>query len=317
MKPPVATIPGVTHHEARVDGTTLHYVSAGTAGSPILLVHGFPETWWAFHRVIPLLARTHRVFAVDLPGLGDSSNDDGSNDDASKAGGDYGSAAASESLLGLIEQLDVGPVHLTGQDFAGATVFRMAATHPRHVRSLTAIETGLPGFGLERLADVAQGGAWYIGVLVTAGIPELLLAGRERAFMSDFVFPAMTRVPGAVTAADLDEFARTYSRPNGYRGAAGLYRSLLGEGAEIRALADSARLTMPVLAIGGAGGGSTHATMTRVTSSDVESVELDGVGHYVALEAPERLSSALLDFLERVDLARAVGDVPTEIPLPS
>ena len=56
----------------RVNGTDLHYVAAGTTGSPILLVHGFPETWWGFHKLIPLLSDRHRVFAVDLRGFGDS-----------------------------------------------------------------------------------------------------------------------------------------------------------------------------------------------------------------------------------------------------
>lgn len=303
----VATIPGITHHEVRVDGGTLHYVSAGASGSPILLVHGFPETWWAFHRLIPLLAEEHRVFAVDLPGLGDSRSDD--SDDGSDDGSDddYGSSAASEALHGLIEQLGVGPVHLTGQDFVGATVFRLAAAHPRDLVSLTGIEMGLSGFGLERLADVTRGGAWHIGALAAPGIPEMLLAGRERQFMSEFVFPAMTRVPGAITDADLDEFARTYSRPNGFRGAAGLYRSILSEGAELQALADSAPLTVPVLAVGGAGGGFTHATMSQVAVGEVDSVVLEGVGHYIAMEAPERLASALLDFMNRVDRVREAG----------
>jgi pimeloyl-ACP methyl ester carboxylesterase len=72
ITPTGATIPEVTHHLARINGTELHYVSSGTNGPPILLVHGFPETWWAFHRVIPLLAARHRVYAVDLRGFGDS-----------------------------------------------------------------------------------------------------------------------------------------------------------------------------------------------------------------------------------------------------
>ena len=73
IDPVGATVPGVTHHLADVNGTRLHYVSAGTSGSPVLLVHGWPETWWAFREVIPLLAAAHRVFAVDLRGFGDSS----------------------------------------------------------------------------------------------------------------------------------------------------------------------------------------------------------------------------------------------------
>jgi pimeloyl-ACP methyl ester carboxylesterase len=157
--------------------------------------------------------------------------------------GEYGSEASAEDLHLLIGQLGVGPVHLTGQDISGATVFRLAVTHPQDVLSLTAIEMGLAGFGLESLGDVTHGGSWHIGVLAAPCIPEMLLAGREREFLGQFAFPAMTATPGAVTDADIDEFARTYSRPGGWRGAAGLYQSMLGEGPDIRALAQTPGLT--------------------------------------------------------------------------
>jgi pimeloyl-ACP methyl ester carboxylesterase len=282
----IATLPGVTHHQADVNGTRLHYVEAGTMGSPILLVHGFPESWWAFHKVIPLLAARHRVFAVDLRGFGDSA----------VPPGEDGSATMAEDLHQLIGHLGAGPVHLTGQDISGGTVFRLTGTHPEDLLSFTAIEMGLAGFGLEALADVAHGGAWHIGALAAPGVPELLLAGREREFLGRFMFGPLTVVADAVGAADLDEFTRGYARPGGWRGAAGLYRSMLGEGEELRALAAARPLTVPVLAVDGGGNLFTTTTVKQVSSGPVRSVVLDGVGHYVALEAPERLAAALLDF---------------------
>ena len=304
--PAGATLPGVTHHRAEVNGTTLHYVAAGTGGTPILLVHGFPETWWAFRELIPLLAAHHRVFAVDLRGFGDSDN----------GPGEYDSATSAEDLHLLIEQLDVGPVHVTGQDISGATVFRLATRHPRDVLSFIAIETGLPGFGVEALADVTRGGAWYIGVLTTPGIPEMLLAGREREFLGRFPFAATAaatsarRGAGAITDADADanididieEFVRTYARPDGWRGAIGLYRSMLREGAEIKALAETPGLTVPVLAVGAGGRTFTADTMTQAAAAtEVSSVSLDGVGHYAAMEAPGELAKVIVEFTGRVD----------------
>ncbi|TDW15502.1 alpha/beta fold hydrolase [Kribbella kalugense] len=289
--PAGATIPGVTHHRVEVNGTTLHYVAAGSGGTPILLVHGFPETWWAFHKLIPLLATHHRVFAVDLRGFGDSDN----------APGTYDSATVAEDLHQLIEHLGAGPVHLTGQDIAGASVFRLATMHPQHVLSLTAIETGLPGFGMEVLADITHGGIWYIGVLAAPGIPEMLLTGREREFLGEFLFPALTTTPGALTEADIAEFARTYARPNGWRGAAGLYRSMLHEGPEITALAQTPGLTVPVLAVGARSGPFTVTTMTQATTKEVSAASLAGVGHYAALEAPEELAKAIVEFTTHID----------------
>ena len=284
------TIPGVMHHVAEVNGTSLHYVAAGTQGTPILLVHGFPETWWAFHKIIPLLASRHRVFAVDLRGFGDSGN----------GAGEYDSKTAAEDLHQLIAMLDVGPVHLTGQDIAGATVFRLASTHPEDVLSFTAIEMGLPGFGLEGFADVTHGGTWYIGLLAAPGIPELLLGGREREFLTRIAYPAMCAVPDAVSETDMDEFVRTYSRPGGWRGAIGLYQSMLKEGAEIRTLAESRPLTMPVFAIGAGGGGFTEATMTSAGATSLRTASLEGIGHYAAMEAPARIAELILGFLDDV-----------------
>lgn len=284
-----ATIPGVEHHRVDLDGAELHYVSAGTTGSPVLLVHGFPETWWVFHKLIPLLSKHHRVFAVDLRGFGDSAPADGQHD----------STTAANDLSDLIALLDVGPVHLTGQDISGPTTFRLAATHPELLRSYTAIETGLPGFGLEMLADITHGGGWHIGVLVAAGIPEMLLAGREREFLADYAFPTLSATPDAFATADIDEFVRTYTRKNAFRGATGLYRSMLEEGEEIRELA-TRKLVMPVLAVAGGSGEFTPATVRQV-ATDVTAVSLDGIGHYAAMEAPAPLASALITFYEKID----------------
>ena len=290
--PATPAVPEITHHRVHVNGTTLHYAAAGTTGSPVLLVHGFPETWQAFRKLIPLLAASHRVFAVDLRGFGDSGT----------APGDYDSKAAAEDLHQLIARLGLGPVHLTGQDISGATVFRLAVTHPEDVLSLTAIETSLPGFGWEKLTDIARG-AWHIGVLAAPGIPEMLLAGREREFLGQYLFPSLTAVAGAVTEADIDDFARSYARPDGWRGAAGLYRSLLREGPELKALAESPGLTVPVLAVGAGGGTFTASSMSQVASAGISTVRLNGVGHYAAMEAPEELAKAVLGFIDGTDAA--------------
>ncbi len=282
------TLPGLTHHRLDVAGVPLHYVSAGTSGSPVLLVHGFPETWWAFSRLIPLLARRHRVFAVDLRGFGDSGTDAPS----------FTSADSAADLAALIDHLDLGAVHLVAQDIAGGAAFRLAAGHPELVASFAGVEMGLAGFGLEGFGDVTHGGSWHIGVLAAPGIPELLLTGRERALLSEWAFPTMTAVAGSVTADDIDEFARAYARPGGWRGAAGLYRSMLAEGEELRALAAEHPLRMPLLAVGAFAGPFTAHTLQAVAGgAEVSSVILEGVGHHVALEAPAALADALEQFL--------------------
>ncbi|MDS1115250.1 alpha/beta hydrolase [Gordonia westfalica] len=284
-----ATVPGVEHHFAHVNGTVLHYVSAGSGGSPVLLVHGFPESWWTFHELIPLLAANHRVFAVDLRGFGDSAIADD----------DFDSATAAEDLHQLIRHLDVGSVHVLGQDISGGAVYRLATANPGLVRTLIAVEMGLAGFGLEGFGDVAHGGSWHIGTLAAPGIPDLLFAGREREVLGEWAFPTMTTVPGSIGEEDLDEFVRVYSRQGGWRGAAGLYRSMLAEGDEFRTRA-AVPLTMPMLAVGTSGGAFTAQTLAQISDGPLSAIEFDGVGHHVALEAPDRLAAAIGEFLDGV-----------------
>jgi pimeloyl-ACP methyl ester carboxylesterase len=298
ITPAGATIPGVTHHRADVNGARLHYVSAGASGSPVLLTHGWPETWWAFRKVIPLLAATHRVFAVDLRGFGDSSTADGS----------YDAATCAEDLHQLVQHLGVGPVHVLCQDLSGGPGFRFAATHPADVLSFTAVEATLAGFGLELLADVAHGGFWHLGFFAAPGIPEILLPGHERQLLADWAYPVMTAVKDAVTDGDIDEFTRSYARPDGWRGSEGLYRSIFTDNGQTRKLAESQPLAVPVLAVEGVNARLTEQTFRQAAAGEVTSVRLEGVGHLIAQEAPEALSAAILKFTERADRGNGPGE---------
>lgn len=97
---------------------------------------------------------------------------------------------------------------------------------------------------------------------------------------------------------------RTYSRPNGWRGAIGLYTSMLREGTEVKTLAEREPLTVPVLAVGAGGGPFTLKTMAQVASTEVRSALFEGVGHYVAMEAPDALAKVILEFSASIDAAR-------------
>jgi pimeloyl-ACP methyl ester carboxylesterase len=288
------SIPASTHlHHATVEvnDTILHYVTAGASGTPVLLVHGFPETWTAFRKLIPLLAEHHRVYAVDLRGFGDSA----------VADEHFSSARAADDLHALVAELSVGPMHVVGQDLSGSLVYRLARLHPEDVLSLTAVESGLAGFGAERLADVAHGGAWYIGALAAPGVAGLLFESKARAFIGEYLYPMYGMV---LEADEIAELGRTYGRPGGFLGAAGLYRSMLSEGDELRALA-VVPLSVPVTAVGSRGGDFTYSSFGSVTSQAVRAMHLEGVGHYVAQEAPNALADILLGVF--ADARSAVG----------
>lgn len=285
------TIPNVAHHVATLNGSALHYVAAGNSGTPVLLVHGFPESWWAFHGVIPLLARTRRVIAVDLRGFGDS---------GLASPGDT-SMTAAEDLHALIAHLGFGPVHLLVQDISGAAGLRLALSHPDDCLSLTGVETGFAGFGLEVLADVSRGGAWYIGPLATPHVAGTFFEGREAELIGRFVMPVAVANPQAVSADDVAEFVRGYAREGGWSGAAALYGSMVGEGGELRTLTAARPLALPTLAVDRAGSTFTFDALAAVHAGTVRHARIEDVGHYIAQEAPAKLSETVLPFFDEVD----------------
>lgn len=289
------TIPEATHYRAAVNGADLHYVLAGDTGSPVLLVHGFPESWWAFHKLIPLLARHHRVIAVDLRGFGDSSAADAQDN----------SETTANDLHALIEHLGFGPVHLVVQDISGATGFRLATSHAENLLSFTGVETGLAGFGLELLADVAKGGAWYIGILATPGAADAFFNNREKTLIGEFIMPFATAVPDAVKAEDVAELARGYARKGGWTGARTLYGSMLHEGDAIRETARKYPLTLPTMAVDRGGSDFTLQGLGAVHHGLVVGRNVDGTGHYIAMEAPGKLADTLLAFFAEVGPERS------------
>lgn len=111
----------------------------------------------------------------------------------------------------------------------------------------------------------------------------------------------LTVAADAFSTTDIDEFVRTYTRPDAFTGATGLYRSMLEEGDEIRKLAGD-QLGVPVLAVGGGSGDFTSSTLRQI-ATDVTAVSIDGIGHYAAMEAPDRLAESMLAFYADADSA--------------
>lgn len=286
-----STTPDVTHHRVALNGTNLHYVSAGKAGAPIVLVHGWPETWWAFSKVIPVLAKSHRVFAVDLRGFGGS--------DIARSGDSSATMAA--DLQALIGHIGLGPVHLVAQDFSGPLAFRLATTAPQDLLSLTAVETGLPGFGLELLANPTV--AWYFGTLARQGAAERFFKGRERDLLTGFIFTLPMTTTSAIGADDIAEFIRGYERDGGWHGAQAIYSSNLREAEDYKALVAARPLAMPVLAIDREGSDFTARSFAPAAPGKLTTRTIADTGHYIAMEAPVALAWTMLEFFDGIDQA--------------
>jgi pimeloyl-ACP methyl ester carboxylesterase len=135
----------IEHHHADLpSGVRLHYCTAGT-GDPVVLVHGWPSTWYEWRRVMALLAPRHRLVVPDLRGLGDSS----------RPAAGYDKKTIAEDLWQLLAgTLGLTRWHLVGHDWGGPVAFALAAAHEAAIRTLTIVDVTLPGIG----PDISQGG---------------------------------------------------------------------------------------------------------------------------------------------------------------
>ena len=291
MTPP----PDFAHASADLGEVTIHYVSAGPdprSAPPVVLLHGWPETWFEWRHVMPAIAERHPVIAPDLRGLGDSS----------RPGDGYDKRTVAEDIYRLLsDRLGLERWHLAGHDWGGPTAFALAAAHPEAALSLTVIDVVIPGDG----GEFSQGGRrWHHAFHRTPDLPEALVGGRERTYLGWF-YRAYSARPDAIDDEAVEEYLRTYSRPEALRAGFAYYRNLPRDAADNEALlATGFRLPMPVLAIGGGRtdafgrAGEVEASMRRV-AGDVRGLIAEESGHFVPEEDPELVAGAILEHAAR------------------
>ena len=284
------------HHAAVViKGVRLHFVEGGS-GPPILLLPGWPQSWYAWRHVMPLLAKAgRRVIALDPRGMGDS--------DRPASGYDMRTVAA--ELHDFVEALNLtsnGPVDIVGHDLGTWIAHAYAADWPGDVKRLAVFDAALPGITPPPPAGIPSAEAnvrtWHLAFNRLDDLPEILLRGRERELLT-WLFRAKAIRSWTITPTDLDEYVRVNAAPGATRATLSYQRHYLGpEGiAHSRARAER-KLTMPVLAVGAeSGGGATVLDTMRLIAADVRGSVLAGCGHYVAEEAPRAVAEQIIRFM--------------------
>ncbi|GAA3756811.1 alpha/beta hydrolase [Streptomyces tremellae] len=269
---------------ADVNGTRLHYVTGGS-GTPLLLLPGWPRTWWQFHKVLPRLARRYRVIAVDLRGMGDSA----------KPVGGYDKQTMARDVHELLTALGHRAALVAGDDIGAMVAHAFAAHHPEAARKVVLCEGVHPGPYVDAMPLVPRPGgpsSWWFALHQPDGLPEQLLAGRYRLVI-EHVTRQLARFPEAIDAESLDRYAAAYEQPGAARAAAGWYRTVRED------MAQAARfpaIRMPVLALASAGNAAAVAGALAATVPDARHHEVADTGHYVAEENPDGYADALISF---------------------
>ncbi|MFF5303284.1 alpha/beta fold hydrolase [Streptomyces sp. NPDC013161] len=278
-----------TSRFVEMNGLRLHAVTGGD-GPALLLIGGWPQTWYAWREVMPALAREHTVVAVDSRGAGLSDKpDDG-----------YDAGTLATDLAALMAALGHDRFDVFGHDIGTWTAYALAADHPERVGRLAIVEAVIPGltpsppfFG----PDAANLRLWQFGFNRLTDLNEELVRGRERLFFG-WQFATKAATPTAIPAYAVDVYVDAITAdPRALRASFAYYRAL-DETIAQNEQRSKTRLTLPVLGLGGALWSGANAAQTmRLAADDVTEAVLDDCGHYPAEEQPTRFVEILEDFL--------------------
>lgn len=277
---------GMTHDYVRIDGQRIHCVRAGT-GRPVLLIPGWPQTWYAWRHVMAALAaRGFHAIAVDPPGTGHS--------DRPVAGYDTGTVAS--TLHRVMLELGHATYDVVGHDIGMWVAYALASDHPGVVGRLALTEAVIPGLAPAPPIFVAPEDnifLWHFMFNQVADLPEALTAGKEREYIG-FILDKWSYRRDRVAAA---VYMDAYATPGALRAGFAYYRAIPATIRQNLRRAETA-LTMPVLTIG-----AEHATKDAplLTMQD-RALDLRGAmvadsGHFVMEENPDAFLAHLLPFL--------------------
>jgi haloacetate dehalogenase len=277
-------------HAADVAGIHLHYVRAG-CGSPVVLLHGWPQTSYMWRHVLPLLAARHTVVAPDLRGYGRT--------DAPAAG--YDKRTTAGDVRALVANLGLGPVAVVGHDRGARVAHRWALDHPAEVERLAVLDVVPTREVIRRFDARLAHGFWHWLFHMQPDLPEALVSGREAVYLGWF-FERWAWRREAVDPEAVAEYVRAFTRPGRLRAGFEDYRATLTDDlpADEESFAAGRRLEMPVLALWGANGlvgGLPVADIWREYAHDVQADAVPDCGHFVAEERPEAVAARLMDFL--------------------
>lgn len=287
---PDAGLDGFEHRFATVDDVRLHYVSGGCAdGDTIVLLAGFPESWYAWRKVMPLLAENYRIVALDLPGQGDS--------DRPLAGYDTRSLAL--MVHGLLQQLDVRRYFMAAHDVGAWVAYPYAALFGDEVRRLALLDAGIPGITLPDALPTAPQRAWrtwHFAFHAVPDLPEVLIAGKEREYL-DWFLRRKTANPETFSETDMEEYLRVFKRDGGLRAGLAYYRAADLSAQQNRELCAQGKLTMPVLALGSDQGSILDMAAALEAFADVvHGGTIASCGHFLPEEQPASVAQELAAF---------------------
>jgi haloacetate dehalogenase len=287
------SIDGFDYREVRVNPTTYRPGIAGE-GPPVLLLHGFPETHYCWHKVAPELTRDHTVVVVDLKGYGDSVAELGG-----PLGEGYSNRERAAELVELMGKLGFQRFSVVGHDRGGRVAYRMALDHPDAVERLAVLNVVPTADQFERMdADTALGYWPFIFLAQPPPFAERVIAASAEVVLREILgtWPAD---PTAISEEATQEYLRAFNErtipgiTSEYRASFHTDRRMDAEDREA-----GRRIACPVLVHWGSEEGAMSDSL-EVWGRWADRVEGGPLpsGHFIPEEAPAELAASLRDFL--------------------
>ncbi|MFD9733258.1 alpha/beta fold hydrolase [Umezawaea sp. NPDC059074] len=280
-----------THEFADVDGVRMHYVKGGT-GKPLVLLHGWPQSWYEWRGIMPQLAEQYTVYALDLPGLGDSTG--------SPSGYDKRTLARYVHGL-LVDQLGLTDIRLVAHDLGAGVGVQYASQFPGEVARYAHLDYPVPGPALS--AATYRTFSWHLAFHSQKDVPEALVDDDVREYLALF-YPRVAYgglayggagAPPPFTDKQIDEFTRTYQRPQVLKGGFELYRTLDQDEQDNITARPTDVPTMLMTAEGTLT--STRPTLEPLATNIQRAIEVPHSGHWLPEENPNFVTTELLAFL--------------------
>jgi pimeloyl-ACP methyl ester carboxylesterase len=273
----------IASRNAVVNGIKLHYLTAGS-GPTVILLHGYTQTSRMWRPIMPLLAQKFTVIAPDLPGIGDS--------EIPKDGLDMKTAAI--RIHALAKSLGVQKARVVGHDIGLMVAYAYAAQFPAETEKLAVLDAFLPGVpGWEAVYNDPN--VWHFRF--HGPTPEALVSGRERIYFAYFWNDLAADKTRSVPKLDREAYVAAYSKPGHMRAGWAYFAAWPQTAKDFEQLAQT-KLTIPVLAIGGEKSlGEMLGQQMKLVATDVTVVVLKDTGHWVMEERPKETIEALMKFL--------------------
>jgi pimeloyl-ACP methyl ester carboxylesterase len=270
----------------------MHVAEAGS-GDPIVLVHGFWQHWWEWRKVIPGLAERHRVICPDLRGFGWSDAPPGRYEKEELAG----------DIVALLDALELERVGLIGHDWGGFIGFVLCLRHPERFDRYLALNTGHPFLTVDARTLGTLWRFWYQQVIAMPGLGVRALSRGDQRFLR-FLYRWVTVDRDAWSAEDTELFLAQLREPARAQAGVALYRTFqLREFLPIlRGRYKTLRLRTPTLFLHGTSDPVIRPAFLRgyeAYADDMQLEFIDGVGHFIADEAPALVVERALEFFTR------------------